>query len=311
MKPQVLLHPVTDRACPGCAGRDVEHFADERLDSSKVSDFTYASRKTPEFMCLRLVRCTACDLVFAPRPPEENFLSQAYSEAAYDSSPEAAAAAASYAQALAPHIKQLSDLSGAVDVGAGSGPLLPHLQRFGFRSVVGVEPSRAAINAAPDAVKALLIEGMFDPQMLSGQRVSLVCSFMTLEHVANPGELVRSAYALLEPGGMLAVVVHNWRAPLNRALGLRSPIIDVEHLQLFSDTAVGALLSSSGFQDVTIEAIRNAYPLRYWLRLTPLPAGIKAALLRALDLIGLSSSLLPMRVGNIMAIGVKPAREPQ
>ncbi|MBN6150361.1 MULTISPECIES: class I SAM-dependent methyltransferase [unclassified Xanthomonas] len=311
MKRQARLHPASDRACPGCAGREVEHFADERIDPNKVSDFTYASRKTPEFMCLRLVRCAACDLVFAPRPPEDIFLSQAYSEAAYDSTPEAAAAAASYAQALAPHIKQLSDLSGAVDVGAGSGPLLPYLQRFGFKSVVGVEPSRAAINAAPEAVKALLIEGMFDPKMLKGQRVSLICSFMTLEHVANPGELVRSAYTLLEPGGMLAVVVHNWRAPLNRALGLRSPIIDVEHLQLFSHRAARALLSSNGFQDVTVKAIRNAYPLRYWLRLTPLPAGVKAALLRVLDLIGISGSLLPLRVGNIMAIGVKPARDPQ
>lgn len=302
----LAIQPPVERACPVCGGRSYAHFADERIDPRKISDFTYASRKQPEFMCLRLVRCMDCDLVYAPTPPATDFLSTAYSAAAYDSGPEAQAAARSYAKALTPYVARLAGRSAAVDVGAGCGPLLPWLRECGFSPVIGIEPSRAAIEAAPPAVRPLLREGMFSPTLLADVRPSLLCSFMTLEHLADPGGFVGAAYQLLEPGGMLAVVVHNWRAPLNRLLGLRSPIIDVEHLQLFSPQSVRALLVRAGFVSIDLQSISNAYPLRYWLRLTPLPAGVKTWIAGALDRISLSDTQVALRVGNMLAVGIKP-----
>ena len=295
-----------ERACPACGGRAYVPFADERIDQNKVNDFTYASRKQPEFMCLRLVRCNSCDLVYAPTPPRKEFLSSAYFEASFDSGPEAQAAADTYATALKPYISRIATRQAAVDVGAGSGPLLPWLKDFGFDPVIGIEPSRAAIEAAPADVQPMLREGMFSPAMLTGVTPSLVCSFMTLEHVAEPGEFVREAYELLAPGGMIAVVVHNWRGGLNRLLGLRSPIIDVEHLQLFSPQSVRQLLEGAGFVSVDQTSISNAYPIRYWLRLTPLPGKLKSGLARALETVGLADRQMSFRVGNMLAVGFKP-----
>lgn len=295
-----------ERTCPTCHNRSYVHFADERIDHGRVGALTYASRKPPEFMCLRLVRCTTCDLVYAPSPPTEDFLHTSYADADFDSEPEARAAAKTYATALAPHMQRLAGRNAAVDVGAGSGPLLPWLQEQGFAPVIGIEPSRAAIDAAPLTVRPLLREGMFSASMIDGEIPSLICSFMTLEHLPDPGEFVTTAHQLLEPGGALAVVVHNWRAPLNRLLGLRSPIIDVEHLQLFSPRALRELLQRTGFENITLSSIRNVYPLRYWLRLTPLPAPAKHLLLSLLEYFGLADCDLAMNVGNILAIGIKP-----
>lgn len=295
-----------ERACPVCAGRSYEPFADERIDSRQINEFTYASRKNPEFMCHRLVRCRRCDLVYAPTPPAEQTLTVAYADAAYDSAIEAQAAASSYATALAPYLARLTARKSAVEVGAGSGPFLPWLKACGFDKVIGIEPSRAAIASAPPTVRPWLKEGMFSPSLMGDLRPSLLCSFMTLEHMADPGEFVFQAYRMLEPGGMLAVVVHNWRAPLNRLLGLRSPIIDVEHLQLFSPQSLRMLLAENGFEPVDIKSIKNAYPLRYWLRLTPLPTVLKTWTTDALDRIGISGLQLPLRVGNILAVGIKP-----
>lgn len=295
-----------ERACPVCAGNSYEPFADERIDPRQMNEFTYASRKNPEFMCHRLVRCRRCDLVYAPVPPAEKSLTTAYADAAYDSTIEAQAAANSYATALTPYLSRLAGRTSAVEVGAGSGPFLPWLQAWGFNTVIGIEPSRAAIASAPPAVRSMLKEGMFSPSLLGELRPSLLCSFMTLEHIGHPGEFVCQAYRLLEPGGMLAVVVHNWRAPLNRILGLRSPIIDVEHLQLFSPQSLRTLLAENGFDLVDIKPITNAYPLRYWLRLTPFPTLLKKWLNGAFDRIGISGLQLPLRVGNILAVGIKP-----
>lgn len=256
-------------------------------------------------MCLRLVRCTTCDLVYAPSPPAEDFLHAAYADADFDSGPEAIAAAKTYAGALEPHLQALTGRNAAVDVGAGSGPLLPFLQAQGFTPVVGIEPSRAAIDAAPPEVRPLLREGMFSASMLIGETPSLICSFMTLEHLRDPGDFVATAHSMLEPGGALAVVVHNWRAPLNRLLGLRSPIIDVEHLQLFSPKALRELLQQAGFERIKLNPIRNAYPLRYWLRLTPLPASAKHWILSLLERFGLADYSFAMNVGNMLVVGIK------
>ncbi|WP_295456080.1 class I SAM-dependent methyltransferase [uncultured Thiodictyon sp.] len=296
-----------ERACPVCGGRSYRPFAEERIDPLKISNFTYASRKSPEFMCLRLVRCTECDLVYAPTPPTTDVLSAVYAGAGYDSAPEAQAAARSYARALTPYVARLAGRNAAVDVGAGSGPLLPWLGECGFRPVIGVEPSRAAIAAAAESVRPMLREGMFSPALLPDVTVSLICSFMTLEHLESPGDFVRTAYGLLEPGGMLALVVHNWRAPLNRVLGLRSPIIDVEHLQLFSPRSLRTLLVQSGLTSIAVQGLTNAYPLRYWLRLAPLPSGFKERAHRLLDKLGLSYTEMPFRVGNMLVTAVKPA----
>lgn len=302
-------HSSEDRACPVCGSTTNVKFADEHINPERISGFTYASRKQPEFMCLRLVRCSSCNLVYAPNPPNSLFLSAAYADAAYDSSQEAQCAAQSYAHELAPYLAHFHDRSAAVDVGAGSGPLLPWLRKIGFKTVIGIEPSRAAINAAPLSVKPMLREGMFGPELLEGVTPSLICSFMTLEHMDEPGLFVRTTHRLLKPGGMIAVVVHNWQGLLNRILGLRSPIIDVEHLQLFNPGSLKTLLETAGFEEVSVIAICNRYPLKYWLRLTPLPPKFKGVLDAAIRKLSISDIILPMRVGNILAIGIKPQKE--
>ena len=170
---------------------------------------------------------------------------------------------------------RLDNRNSAVDGGAGIGTLLPWLGDIGFQTVIGIEPSRAAINAAPASVRPMLKEGMFSPELLNGVKPSLICSFMTLEHMDEPSTFVETAYSLLEPGGMIALVVHNWQGLLNRILGLRSPIMDIEHLQLFNPGSMDALLKKAGFENIKVIPICNRYPLRYWLRLTPLPPSLK------------------------------------
>ncbi|NDD73137.1 MAG: class I SAM-dependent methyltransferase, partial [Actinobacteria bacterium] len=137
---------------------------------------------------------------------------------------------------------------------------LPYLLNKGFSPVIGIEPSTAAIEAAPQTVRPLIREGMFTSSMLDGVTSSLICSFMILEHLKHPGNFVTDVYQLLEPGGAIAVAVHNWRAPVNRLLGRRSPIIDVEHLQLFSPKSVGELLKKAGFTKIRYTSAHTRMP---------------------------------------------------
>jgi 2-polyprenyl-3-methyl-5-hydroxy-6-metoxy-1,4-benzoquinol methylase len=277
-------------------------FAEEKIEYDRITESTYSSRKEPEFMRLRLVRCRHCELVYAPSVPQTSFLESAYAEASYDSDEEARYAASSYAAALAPYIARIQNKQDAVDVGAGNGALLPLLQKQGFARVAGIEPSQAAIDSAPEDIRPFLRKGLFCPETIADMSPSLICSFMTLEHMADPRELVETAFSLLNAGGILAIVVHNYRGILNRLLGLRSPIMDIEHLQLFCPKAVEMLLSNSGFKEIKIRPLKNKYPLHYWLRLTPLPIGAKKSIARLSEILNLSRIPLTLHVGNLLAV---------
>ena len=58
------------RPCPVCGSTDATHerFA-ERFDPKRIGGMSYASRKEPEYMSLRMVVCPRCDLLYAPRVP--------------------------------------------------------------------------------------------------------------------------------------------------------------------------------------------------------------------------------------------------
>ena len=147
---------------------------------------------------------------------------------------------------------------------------------------------------------------MFAADLRAPGSLSLVTCFQTIEHVPDPLVLVRDAVALLKPGGVLALVCHDRRAAVNRLLGLRSPIVDVEHQQLFSPESVTRLLAAAGLVDVGRRAIRNRYPLRYWVRLLPLPRRAGAVAERMLDRAGIGDRALTIGVGNLLAWGRRP-----
>ena len=294
------------RDCPVCGSNSTTIFMEEHIDDSKINGLSYASRKAPEFMCFRLERCNKCSLVYAPEPPSNDFLENAYSQAEYDSSSEAYYAAKTYASYLRELCKDDPLKEGAaVDIGAGSGPLLPFLEELGYQEVIGVEPSISAIESAPMHIKAKIMNSMFTQELLKGKQVSLACSFMTLEHVSDPKILVESIYKTLVDNGKAVFVVHNENGILNRVLGSKSPIIDIEHLQLFNPKAMICLLESVGYHNVKVEKINNAYPISYWIKLLPIGSGFKKKLHDFFKLIRLSDVVLSIPVGNIIVSAEK------
>jgi SAM-dependent methyltransferase len=303
-----VLDHLEVRDCPVCgAGADrAALFLEATIDPARLTGASFASRKTPEFMSYRLVRCTDCATVYAAAAPPAALLASAYADADYDSGEEASLAADTYAAALAPAIAALPQLGSVLEIGTGTGVLLERLLRAGFLNAVGIEPSGAAIAAAPATVRGLIREGVFVESDFKPASFDLICCFQTLEHVSDPRALARSCTKLLRPGGALAFVTHDYTALLNRLLGRRSPIIDIEHLQLFCPASLDRLLRDAGLAPEATRALMNRYPLRYWLRLAPLPGSLKYMATRLLRLLRLDRVELETNVGNLLAIGRKP-----
>lgn len=300
------------RSCPACGTghESATLFFENNIDPEKLSSFSFASRKVPEFMCHRLVQCPTCDLVYANQPPSEDELSHAYHAADYDSSEEANDAAAAYMQAMQPTLHRMAHRQSALEIGTGTGVLLEHLSSAGFAKLIGVEPSAAAIAAAPEHRRAWIRHGMFNENDFEPASFDLICCFMTMEHVRDPKVIASAAFRLLRPGGAFVTVTHNYHSIVNRLLGKRSPIIDIEHMQLFSDQSIRHLFDAVGLTQVEVKGFANTYSLTYWTRLSPLPGRVKAMALRLLKALGWGQAKLSVNVGNSMTVGIKPVAAP-
>lgn len=293
------------RPCPVCGNTDEAYeMYPQRLDLSRLDAMSYASRKEPEYMSLRMVVCPGCDLLYAPRIPSSTFLAAAYAETEYDSDIEARYAAASYAGALRGRLERLPDRDSALEIGAGNGSFLAHLLRMGFARVTGIEPSSNAANAAaPDVRPSIRIES-FDAAKLPQASFSLIVANQTLEHVEDPYRLLAAIRSLLKPGGAVMIVSHNYRNWLMRLMGARSPIVDIEHLQVFSPGSLTTALTRAGFETPEVKSFENRYPLHYWVRLLPIPRSIKRPLhtwLRGRAAGWLGGSEISLSVGNMLA----------
>jgi SAM-dependent methyltransferase len=252
-------------------------------------------------MHFRLLLCQGCDLLYASPAPTAAALASAYGDATYDSQTEAAYAADTYLGLVRPVLPSLPSRRGALDIGAGDGAFLSRLLDLGFTDVVGVEPSRAPIACAPARIRQFLRRGIFRAGEFVPDSLSLASCFQTLEHVDEPLSLVREVRALLRPGGVFVAVCHDFRALSARLLGRKSPIFDLEHMQIFSATSLRTLLRRAGFAAVEVHPIWNRYPARYWMRLLPLPDGLRRRLQH------LPGAALPMSIpgGNLGVVARK------
>jgi SAM-dependent methyltransferase len=295
------------RVCPVCgsSSENARRFLEERIDPAKLNEFSFASRKEPEFLNYGMVQCELCDVVYVNRPPSQQDLARAYHSADYDSTEEAVDAAKAYLRQLEPLLETLNKTA-ALEIGTGTGAFLEELRAKGFDQVVGVEPSAAAIAAAPEYRRAWIKEGIFSGNDYAPESFDFVCCFMTLEHVREPKEIAESVHHLLKPGGVFAAVTHDYRSAVNRALGRLSPIIDVEHMQLFSPQSVTMLFRNAGYSDIKVKPFANRYAMSYWMRLMPISSGIKRQLLRVLRVMHLGDMKMSLNVGNMIIIGVKP-----
>jgi SAM-dependent methyltransferase len=275
------------------------------FDPSQWDRFAFSSRKTPEYMHYRLLECGRCDLLYANPLPKRESLEMAYRDAAFDSGEESRLASATYAQFLPRILAKIPHRGAALDIGTGDGAFLSELERHGFHRVTGVEPSRAPIDAADPTIRDRIMHGPFRAADFAKQSFSLISCFQTMEHVYDPLALCRDAFELLRPGGALFFVCHDRRALSARILRGRSPIFDIEHLQLFSRRSLRFLLHRTGYEAAETPAVVNRYPLSYWLKLFPLPTLMKARAIAASKRNSLGSIQLALAAGNFAAVAYK------
>lgn len=294
------------RGCPVCGPNvPARLFSETNAKPEDLDSFAFASRKLPEYMHWRLQLCEVCQLLYADPIPKPEDLFKLYKQADFDSSGEANLAARTYGSFLPEIAARLKDKSGALDVGTGDGVFLRELLKNGFTEVEGIEPSSSPIAAADPAIRPLIRQEMFREGVFKVNSMSLITLFQTIEHLTDPLGVCQEFARVLKPGGAVFMIGHNRKALSAKLLGMKSPIFDIEHMQLFSPTGLKNLLLKAGLEPAWIRPFWNRYPISYWSKLFPLPRGIKTKVLAGLKDSALGRIMLPLPAGNMAALAFK------
>ena len=286
--------------CPVCGGIGRLKFAQE-FDKSKITNKSFSSRKRPEFMHYDYFECNSCESLFVDERPELSQLANDYSEAEFVSKEDSVFAAKTYIREL--RKIGLSSNDSLLDIGCSDGTFLEEALAFGCSVVVGIEPSLKAIDNAREGMKNLIIRGTIEEAQVD-RKFDLITCFQTIEHLRDIDGLFDRVHQLLNPSGRFILVCHNRNSLVNKLLGRRSPIFDIEHLQILTRMSARLLLEKRGFDNISVKSISNRYPISYWLLLSPLSKSMKDFIERR-RIRKLLSWAVPLRVGNLMVAGTK------
>jgi ubiquinone/menaquinone biosynthesis C-methylase UbiE len=154
-----------------------------------------------------------------------------------------------------------------LDVGAGIGQFLQLAKPF-FTQVTGTEVSESAIKLAIDKYGIELTAGQVEHLNLPQGTFDNITLFHVLEHVPDPGRLIRHCRALLKAQGTMVIAVPNdvlaWSSRIKRLgkrLGLGafqkfSPVLGISragasreiHLSHFTPAVLRQLVERSGLK---------------------------------------------------------------
>jgi 2-polyprenyl-3-methyl-5-hydroxy-6-metoxy-1,4-benzoquinol methylase len=292
--------------CPICINNqnETKTYLKKNIKLQNIGEFSFASRKVPEFMNYELLKCYVCTFIYAVNIPDIERIKKNYENSTFVSTDDSEDAALTYYNLIKEKIN-IDNFESALEIGAGSGSFLSKLKKLGFKKIIGIEPSISSIKFAKNEIKPNLINDVFETAKIEKNAYDLVCCFMTMEHVHDPMHTIKKCYEILKNNGKIILVTHNSEHLLHKLLGKKSPIIDIQHLQLFSSKSIFHILNNNNFTNIEIFNLKNKYNLKYMVSLLPLPVKIKKIISKILSFMRLQNFKLRFDVGNIMIVADK------
>ena len=246
-----------------------------------LNDKVFSARRLPDRIHYQILRCPQDGMIWSsPVLPAEH-AAKLYARSSFSYVDEVENLTATYLSVLKEVLDNIKFEAAILEIGCGNGFVLEALDKKGFHHLQGIEPSQDAVQKSSPHIRGKIINNMFDEGIFPEGTFDLIYFFQTLDHIYDPNKLIAQCFKLLKPGGHIVAFQHDIEAWSARLLGELSPIIDVEHIYLFSPRTLKAIFEKHGFSVEHVYSPVNQTSLRHLLWLTPIPQGIKEMLLKA------------------------------
>ena len=136
-----------------------------------------------------------------------------------------------------------------LDVGCSSGSFLVLARDLGFR-VAGVEPASAPARRARER-QLNVYQGFLEELFLGEESYDAVTLFEVVEHLKDPGRVLRECHRVLRPDGVVVIGTGNTDSWTVRYMGGRWEYFDINrhggHVSFFNAESMRVLAERTGF----------------------------------------------------------------
>jgi SAM-dependent methyltransferase len=212
-------------------------------DASPYSCATHSSRSHGE-----ILKCLQCGLIFMRPKLSAADLVREYSQAVdpvYLENIQARIDTFRYnLNEVRAHIKPGDRV---LEIGSYCGAFLKVAREEGI-DIVGLEPSRWAVQASSNVTDAKVIRGTTDDVPRSMGNFDVITAWDVLEHFADPVAELKKMHGILADDGTLlfsTLMIDNW---FPKAMGQRWPWLMDMHLFYFTESTIRQVLNQTGFE---------------------------------------------------------------
>ncbi|EKE14753.1 MAG: methyltransferase type 11 [uncultured bacterium] len=272
----------------------------------KLSDLnvnTFSARRLPDKIHYQLVKCNQCELVRSTPIVEIKCLSQLYKKSLLSYDDEINNLTTTYNNSVKPILKKLPKNAKILEIGCGNGFILKAIYDLGYKNVFGIEPSTDANSKSNPKIKKNIITDILKPGLFNKESFDFIFFFQTFDHIPEPNKFLKECYHLLKKNGYILSFNHNIDSFSAKLLGEKSPIIDIEHIFLYSPKTIKAIFKKNGFIINKVYFPKNTLSIKHLFWLLPIPKKIKQKIIKSES--ELLDKKINIKIGNICIEGQK------
>ncbi|OGK56695.1 hypothetical protein A3J15_03925 [Candidatus Roizmanbacteria bacterium RIFCSPLOWO2_02_FULL_38_10] len=294
-----------EQVCAICHKNDFDILYGANFDDSDINNSVFSARRLPDRIHYRIVKCRICQLTYSNPILDIKTLEKLYkrSDVTYDTH------TVNLKRTYGYYLKLLEKYGvkkgNLLEIGCGNGFFLEEALSQGYKNVYGVEPGTASVKKARSDVRSNIKVDLFRPKLYPADFFDVCCCFQTLDHVTNPNELISECFRILKKKGLVLFYNHDVGFWLNRILGERSPIIDIEHTYLYDKKTFKTIFTRHAFEVKAVGHAFNYHNLNHWLKMTPLPTSMKKMLSLLLERFRFGRITIKLSAGNQYLIAQK------
>ena len=293
--------------CPICFKSNIDNvvYSEKLPQLYEFSD--YSARKVIDNYHFEMVRCKNCGLLYSNSFYLSELMNELYLDSKFYYGSEINNLKYTYGKIINYASKYFQFKDTFLDIGCGNGFLLEKAESLGWKYVRGVEPSKETHNKSNKLIRRKIKCGFFNKNDYNNETFDLVFFAMIIEHILDVNQFLNGIYSILKPGGLLVGIAHNEMSLPARILKDRHPIINDEHVYVFSNKTLTKILIKNNFVVLETSKLNNKYSLKYWLQMLPFSINFNSFLFR----IPLIKNLLKVQIsflaGNLFFIAKKPS----
>ncbi len=302
---------IVETKCPLCGSKyDYTVIYKSNFSLSDLNPKVFSARRLPDLIHYQIVRCDNDNLVRSNPVCNNLSIEALYKKSEFNYAEQVENITISYLSVLNEVLPKFSKDAKILEIGCGNGFILKALLDKGYNNLYGVELSLEAVLNADERIKDRITVDILRDGLYKNESFDLIFFFQTFDHIYDPDIFLGICYDLLKSEGMILALNHDVGSLSAKILRDKSPIIDIEHIYLYSKETIGKIFSKAGFEPMKIFSPKNVISIKYLIWLLPLSKRIK---LKLFNLSGryfdfLLKQRLHILLGNLCIIARKPPK---